>query len=73
MTEAQINEELTECRAAILRITKQEEAQYSVAGRQVVREGATKLQMLYTREKELEQLLVRVQRGGIRVRWGVPV
>lgn len=79
LTEAQITEELTAIRTAILALTEQSTSMYSHQGRQVVMESARgKLEVLYAREKELLAELARVQaavdgRSGIRIRYGVPI
>lgn len=75
MTQAQIETELTVVNAAILRVTEQKVASYSVTGRQNAFEGAGKLTALYARQQYLENQLARLTRnggvGGIRVRPGV--
>lgn len=73
MTATEIQTELTAVNEAILRITNAKSGSYSIGSRQVSLEPANKLEALYRRQAELEQKLIRVQRGGIRVRYGVPV
>ena len=72
MTVEQIQTELTAVNDAILRITGAKSGSYSIGGRQVSLEPANKLEALYKRQAELELKLSRAQRGGIRVRSGVP-
>lgn len=74
LTLVQIDAELAEVRAAILRITGEQTASFTVGGRQVAAEGVNKLQALYDREERLLALREQVEKDGISSKPGaIPV
>lgn len=71
LTAADIQAELTTVRASIAVIAAETLAAEEIGGKQVAYASSAKLEALYRREEQLEQKLIRAERGGIRVRYGV--
>lgn len=72
LTATDIQTQLATVRASIKKIEEQTLAGEDIGTKNVAYASTAKLEALYKREKELETKLARSERGGIRVRSGVP-
>jgi hypothetical protein len=72
LTVADIQAELVTVRASIATINGQTLAGEDLGAKNTAYASSAKLTALYDRERELERKLARLERGGIRVRYGIP-